>query len=45
MLSVPIEYIPMYSAWMLLTVTYFIGFFINDFSIIDISWGLGFVLQ
>lgn len=38
-------WLPAYSAWVLLTVTYFYAQKIEDNSIIDIAWGLGHILQ
>jgi steroid 5-alpha reductase family enzyme len=36
---------PMYAAWVLLTITFFVAQSMNDNSIIDIAWGLGFMVQ
>jgi steroid 5-alpha reductase family enzyme len=36
---------PAYCAWVLLTITFFIAQRIDDYSIIDFAWGMGFVVQ
>jgi steroid 5-alpha reductase family enzyme len=36
---------PMYAALVFFTITFFVAQSMDNYSIIDVAWGLGFVLQ